>query len=83
MEKVPQEIAENVPGLGKDGIISPKGCVGCNNWGEEGCKVLSNPYVQHSRLGGCHMRTHNKVTAPKEDKKLNPLKASKRSGRNK
>jgi|MudIll2142460700_1097286.scaffolds.fasta_scaffold165948_1 hypothetical protein len=59
-------------------INFPLECVGCNNGTETGCSRYANPFVQHTRVGGCAMRTHNKPEVKKEDK-LNPLKASKRS----
>ena len=55
-------------------------CIGCGK--QEGlaeCRMYSNPHTQHSRLGGCCGRTHNRVVKKEEDFKLNPLKASKRS----
>ena len=42
------------------------------------CKPYSHPELQWTRLGGCAMRTHNKNAMSIENKKLNPLKASKR-----
>jgi hypothetical protein len=43
------------------------------------CRVLATPAVQWTRIKGCHMRTHDKPEAPVESKKINPLKASRRS----
>jgi len=44
------------------------------------CRVYIYPENQHTRTGGCAMRTHNKGTDVSEREfKLNPLKASKRS----
>lgn len=47
------------------------------------CRTLARPSRQHSRIGGCAFRTHNKAEEEAESKKLNPLKASKRSKRTK
>lgn len=60
-----------------------KRCVGCNH--VEGniemgyCRVYDYPEVQHSRVQGCAMRTHDKPSLSEDPKRINPLKASKRS----
>lgn len=43
------------------------------------CRVYMYPERQHTRVGGCPMRTHNLTEIIRDDKKVNPLKASKRS----
>ncbi len=43
-----------------------------------GCVVYAHPERQHTRIGGCPMRTHNKKAIVSEDIKINPLKMSKR-----
>lgn len=42
------------------------------------CRVYLYPEMQHSRVGGCPMRSHNRAVVTSSDFKLNPLKASKR-----
>jgi hypothetical protein len=66
-----------------------KECEGCNYERSEEkaseylrtslCRVYDFPELQHSRIGGCPMRTHNKEEKQGDAFKLNPLKASKRS----
>jgi hypothetical protein len=63
-------------------------CVGCEYCRSEEnaskelapslCRVYMYPENQHTRVGGCAMRTHNKVMSKSDEFKLNPLKASKR-----
>lgn len=61
-------------------------CKGCDNLKEDAnelvpqlaCGVYSLPQAQHTRIGGCSKRTHNKAEVKKEDLKINPLKMSKR-----
>jgi hypothetical protein len=60
-----------------DDILHEK-CPGCGKINELGkCVVYATPSSQWSRLMGCASRTHMKVQSI-EDKKLNPMKASKR-----
>jgi hypothetical protein len=57
-------------------------CEGCGNVREfpagQFCAVFANPASKWT-LGRCNFATHLKSEAKKEEKKLNPLKASKRS----
>lgn len=57
-------------------------CEGCGNVKEfpsgSYCTVFANPASKWT-LGRCNFATHIKTEVKKEDKKLNPLKASKRS----
>jgi len=57
-------------------------CEGCGNSKEfpSGmyCTVFANPTTKWT-LGKCNFATHIKAEVKKDDKKLNPLKASKRS----
>jgi hypothetical protein len=54
-------------------------CTGCERVTSAGCcEVYFMPERQHSRIGGCAMRTNNLRGIVSDDKKLNPLKASKR-----
>ena len=59
-------------------------CEGCKRVEERDsqnfCAVYSSPVFRWS-FGICPMATHKKVEEKVEDKKLNPLKASKRGGR--
>lgn len=64
----------------------PDKCEGCNHasntWFvfDADCNVYADKaYCQHTRMGGCAMRTHNRTTAKEEVIKVNPLKQSKRS----
>lgn len=68
----------------------PEECKGCNHvrddglpfpdsTGELGCSKYTDPSVQWKYGRKCVGRTHNlAITAKGDDKKLNPLKASKR-----
>lgn len=53
-----------------------KGCERVTN--ADCCQVYVKPDRQHSRLGGCPMRTHNRKAIESTDLKINPLKMSKR-----
>ena len=57
-------------------------CEGCGNVKEYPagvfCTVFANPSSKWS-LGRCNFATHIKTEAKKDEKMLNPLKASKRS----
>jgi hypothetical protein len=57
-------------------------CEGCGNVREfpsgSYCAVFANPASKWT-FGRCNFATHVKAEAKKEEKKLNPLKASKRS----
>ena len=57
-------------------------CEGCGNVREfpagAFCAVFANPASKWT-LGRCNFATHLKADAKKDEKKLNPLKASKRS----
>jgi len=54
-------------------------CMGCNRIEEDGyCRVYANPIAQW-RNKNCNMSTHIEKEVKKDDFKLNPLKASKRS----
>ena len=66
--------------------LVPEQCVGCDRAsGLLVCSLYSGKEkVQHSRVGGCAGRTHNRVLKNTETEfKLNPLKASKRSQKGK
>jgi hypothetical protein len=58
-------------------------CIGCDRYIDYRCR--RHPYQehkQHTRIYGCASRTHNRedeAVRRKEEFKLNPLKASKRS----
>jgi hypothetical protein len=54
-------------------------CTGCLKITDERCSVYASPAVWE-RKGGCPMKT-NKVLEVKKDKKINPIKASKRAKR--
>jgi len=58
-------------------------CEGCGHLGKikrDECYVYAGQEDrQHTRVGGCPMRTHNLTKTIRDDKKVNPLKASKRS----
>jgi len=57
-------------------------CEGCGNVREfpagAFCAVFANPASKWT-LGRCNFATHLKTDVKKDEKKLNPLKASKRS----
>jgi hypothetical protein len=54
-------------------------CNGCSRQkAEGGCEMYDFPERQHTRLGGCAGRTHNRTRGVEESKPMNPLKASKR-----
>ena len=73
IEMISLQLADHV------GVIPQ--CVGCDRQREFliGCKMYSDANVQHSKLGGCAGRTHNRVLKNTDTFKVNPLKASKRS----
>ena len=56
-------------------------CVGCERRQRlESCSIYGERAKdQHSRLGGCAGRTHNRIIKDEIPFKVNPLKASKRS----
>lgn len=57
----------------------PAECEGCSRHPKGHCEVYQGMEDrQHTRIGGCAMRTHNLKDIVSDDKKLNPLKASKR-----
>jgi hypothetical protein len=60
------------------GIIEE--CTGCDK--QEGiadCRMYSGrAHLQHSKLGGCAGRSHNREVKKENTFKVNPLKASKR-----
>lgn len=53
-------------------------CTGCEHITNVACLVYPGQESrQHTRIGGCAMRTHDKTATTKGDK-VNPMKASKR-----
>ena len=54
-------------------------CEGCGRIEGAYCPMYLMPHAQWTRLGGCAGRTHNLLVKQVEDKRLNPLKASKRT----
>jgi len=51
-------------------------CFGCARI--EKCPYHGYEDKQHTRIGGCAMRTHNRKAIVSDDVKINPLKMSKR-----
>ena len=73
IEMITLQLAEHIGAVPK--------CIGCDRQKDlADCKMYGgNAIVQHSKLGGCAGRTHNRILKNTETFKLNPLKASKRS----
>lgn len=61
--------------------VMPDACEGCKNLMPGSCRVYDRPGVQHRRIGGCPMRTHNKQVKAEDGKFIDPLKASKRAAK--
>jgi len=72
----------------------PDKCEGCQNASNTYfvfnafCRKLDDPDKkifqsdkQHTRLGGCHLRTHNRDLKEDDKGMVDPLKASKRAAR--
>jgi len=68
----------------------PAKCEGCANATNvyfvfnAGCTKLERPDLQHSRVGGCHFRSHNLTIIKDENAKpgwVDPLKASKKAAK--
>ncbi len=59
-------------------VLLPDQCFGCDR-AQDTCSMYSGKEVaQHTRLGGCAGRSHNREVKKEDTFKLNPLKASKR-----
>ena len=54
-------------------------CLGCDRISGDHCNRYMQPYSQHSRLGGCAGRSHNRTVQVSSEKPVNPMKASKRT----
>ena len=66
----------------------PVECEGCENATNiyfvfnASCRKLAEPEAQHTRLGGCAMRTHGLSTSKEQVKVwVDPLKASKKAAK--
>ena len=53
-------------------------CDTCGRITDNICGVYSNPIYWWDKRGGCPLATHVKVKVIEDNKKINPLKASKR-----
>jgi hypothetical protein len=74
-----QDMSEIYKGV-MEGESMPIGCCGCARIPHLVCQVYPGQEAnQHTRIGGCPMRTHNRSKVEIKEFKVNPLKASKRS----
>ena len=54
-------------------------CKGCGKIENDYCKSYAHPQVKWEMTGACPLATHIEKKAEEEKKKLNPIKASKKS----
>ena len=54
-------------------------CAGCKKARDGYCSMYMQTSAQWTRVGGCAGRTHNLSVEKEDTRKVNPLKASKRS----
>ena len=54
-------------------------CTGCDHLNFDACSVYEAPEKQWTRIGGCAAKTRQAAVDRDQQKKVNPLKASKRT----